>query len=347
MRILTMKIHTAIFRFSIIACIAITFLFVTYIESKQTGAEFFTLIVLPDTQNYIDSSFGGKPEYFYKQTRWIKDKKDELNIVMVIHEGDIVQSFTQPPFQWEIADTVFQTIDNEVPYILCLGNHDIVGENKKLYQGHKKRYTLLNNYFPPSRFMNNPLYNNNFSSDKNTHFQTQGKTDNYFLFFEGGGMNFMVIALEFKPRDKILQWADQVAAQYQDRRCIIVTHGYLDTSNELISMDNYKIKGNSAQQMWDKFVSRHENIFLVLCGHILGEGLLTTTGKNGNVVHQVLADFQNDYIGNGGHGYLRIMKFFPENDRIDVQTYSPVLNNYITSPKSQFSLNYHMKGKKK
>lgn len=335
-----MKIRTTIFRFSIIASIAIAFLFATYTKSKQAGAEFFTLIVLPDTQNYTDSSFGGKPEYFYKQTQWIKDKKDELNIKMVIHEGDIVQSFTNWPSQWKIADSAFKTIDKEVPYILCLGNHDIVCGNEKLNPRRNERYTLLNDYFPPERFINNPLYNKNFSSDKNAHFQEKGKTDNYFLFFEGGGINFMVIALEFKPRDVILQWADQVAAQYPDRRCIMVTHGYLDTSNKLITMDNYKLKGNSAQQIWEKFVSQHENIFLVLCGHVLGEGLLTTAGKNGNVVHQILADFQNDYIGYGGHGYLCIMKFFPQDDKIDVQTYSPVLNNYITSPKSQFSLKY-------
>ncbi len=332
-------------RTAVLYCAAGFALFLCCSMSAEKTDDFFTLIVLPDTQNYTDSSYGGKPDYFYEQTRWIRENKDELNIVMVAHAGDIIQSSGMSRPEWEIADKAFKTIDDAVPYILCPGNHDIRITAKTNTAENDARLTRLNDYFPPSRFTENPLYDANFGPDKNRHFREEGSSENYYLFFEGGGMKFLIIALEFKPRDEVLRWADEVAAEYPDRRCIIITHGYLDASGNRISMDNYKLTGNSGEEMWNKVISRYENIFLVLCGHVLGEATLSSTGTSGNIVHQVLADYQNDYIGNGGYGYLRIMKFFPDEDRIDVETYSPVLNEYVTSPKSSFSLDYHMTGK--
>jgi len=35
-------------------------------------------MVMPDTQNYTDSSFGGSPAYFYGQTKWIRENKEKL-----------------------------------------------------------------------------------------------------------------------------------------------------------------------------------------------------------------------------------------------------------------------------
>ena len=86
--------------------------------------ESFTLIVLPDTQMYTDTPYAqkwerenGKPlpesgdfrEHLFGQTRWIKENKDELNIMMVLHEGDIVQVPYQKK-QWAIVDTAFKII---------------------------------------------------------------------------------------------------------------------------------------------------------------------------------------------------------------------------------------------
>jgi hypothetical protein len=74
-----------------------------------------------------------------------------------------------------------------------------------------------------------------------------------------------------------------------------------------------------------------------------GEGLLTSIGEKGNKVHQILANYQ--FEDNGGEGYLRIMTFIPESDKIEVQTYSPDLQKYMTTSMSQFSLQYGMKRK--
>ena len=295
----------------------------------------FSIVVLPDTQNYTDSSFGGAPKYFHDQTNWIRVNKDKLNIVMVAHVGDIVQD-PESRAQWKVADRAMKTIDDEVPYILCLGNHDIA-DDQSAKDG--ARNTLLNDYFPPSRFTDNPLYTENFEADKRAHFMEPGRLDNYYLCFTGGGGKFLIIALEFKPRDKALTWANKVATAHPDHRCIVLTHGYLDAAAKL-NMGRYALKGNSAREIRDKFVGRNGNVFLVLCGHILGESVLTSRGPSGNKVHQILANYQNDYVGNGGRGYLRIMTFFPDEKKIDVRTYSPSLGTFLIRPKSRFSLEY-------
>jgi hypothetical protein len=76
---------------------------------------------------------------------------------------------------------------------------------------------------------------------------------------------------------------------------------------------------------------------MVLCGHTEPNTRLTSKGIKGNRVHQLLSDFQYE---KGGQGYLRIMKFIPEESRIDVSTYSPVLNKSKNDPKNKFSLEF-------
>jgi len=301
----------------------------------QGRGNYFSVVVLPDTQNYTDSSFGGHPKYFYDQTQWIKVNKRRFNIVMVAHVGDIVQNPGEFE-EWKIADRAFKTIDKEVPYILCLGNHDIAEDQST---DAKARDTLLNAYFPPYRFTNNPVYCNSFGSNPQTHFMEPGKSDNYYLYFKGGDMRFLIIALEFKPRDETLKWANQVIETHPDHRCVVLTHGYLST-NGTRGVGGYALPGNRSPEVWEKFVSQHKNIFLVLCGHALGEAVLTSTGKAENRVQQILTDYQNDYIGHGGHGYLRIMTFYPKTKEIQNRTYSPSLDTTLTRPKSQFTLTY-------
>jgi hypothetical protein len=59
---------------------------------------------------------------------------------------------------------------------------------------------------------------------------TQNDTDSSFGGSpEGGGTQFLIIALEFKPRGETLRWAGQVIEANPDRRCMILTHAYLNS----------------------------------------------------------------------------------------------------------------------
>jgi hypothetical protein len=310
--------------------------------------EQFTLVVLPDSQCYADTRIGFAArhwkngdlrKYLLGQMQWIKENKNKLNIVMVAHVGDIVQADHEE--EWKIADKAFKTIDNVVPYILCLGNHDFGYEENpegpsRFRFAANRGAANYNNYFGPSRFEGKPWYGGHFGEGN----------ENYYCLFEAGGAKFLIISLEFNPRDEVLAWANEVVGQHPDRQCIVLTHSYLNSKNERLIKDPYcRIEGNAGEAVWEKFVSRHENIFLLLCGHMGGEGQLTSIGQKGNKVHQILANYQ--YTNDGGEGYLRVITFIPEEDTIKTQTYSPVLNKYNTTVKSQFSLEHRMKGKAK
>jgi hypothetical protein len=320
------------------------------------GSEFFTLIVLPDTQGYADirhketqkhwPGIGDQRSCFFAQTEWIKKNRQKLNIVMVAHVGDITQ--TEHDEEWKIADAAFKTIDKHVPYIVCSGNHDMGYSSRRRKTSHS-RESHFSAYFKPSRFTKNPLYDSHFGSNRHHHFREAGKIENYYLFLETAGMKFLILTVEFKPRDEILAWANKVVAQHSDYRTIVVTHGYLTkTKGQRTGVDSYLVKGNSGKSIWEKFISHHKNIFLVLSGHAQ-ENLLTSKGKNGNTVHQVQADYwywDNPEI-KAGSGFLRIMTFRPDKNTIDVETYSPVLDRFLTRRKSNFSLDYPMQDKKK
>ena len=301
----------------------------------------FTLVVLPDTQCYADTRIkyaaghwgnGDLRANFYAQTQWVKDNKDKLNIAMVTHVGDIVQ--TNYPEEWAIADKAFKTLDGAVPYTLCLGNHDMGvlpdPQDPNKFHTATSRKTLLNDYFPPARFENQPWYGGHLGEGN----------DNYYCLFKGAGMDFLVLSLEFTPRDATLDWANDVMRRHPNHRTIVNTHEYLTPDSIRSDKTKYPVKGNHGEAVWAKFVSRHKNIFLVVCGHYCREGRLTSTGANGNQVHQLLSDYQD--MHNGGDGYLRTMTFMPDQNRIDVKTYSPVLDAYLTGPTSQFSIEHAM-----
>ncbi len=329
----------------------------TPLNRESVGeAASFTLIVLPDTQGYADvrhketqkhwPGIGDQRSCFLTQTKWIKKTKEKLNIVMAVHVGDITQ--TEHVEEWQIADTAFKTIDHHVPYVLCSGNHDM-GYSTTNRKTSQSRNSHFSSYFPPSRFTANPLYDPLFGREKEQHFLEKGKIENYYVFLRAGGMNFLILTLEFKPRDETLAWANRVVAKHPDHRTIVVTHSYLTSrKGQRSAGDDYSVIGNPGESIWEEFVSRHENIFLVLSGHAM-ENLLTSKGRNGTRVHQVQADYWYWDIPEikAGSAYLRIMTFRPDGDVIDVQTYSPVLDKFLTRPQSQFSLDYLMHGKRK
>ena len=60
----------------------------------------------------------------------------------------------------------------------------------------------------------------------------------------------------------------------------------------------------------------------------------------GNIIHQLLADYQDE--ANGGNGWLRILRFSPLDDKIYVSTYSPYLDSYKTDAENQFVLDFDM-----
>lgn len=292
----------------------------------EAAAESFTIVVLPDTQLYSLNY----PQTFIRQTEWIKEQKDALDIACVIHVGDITHRNSEA--EWKVAYGAMRILDNVVPYFMVMGNHDLgpggTAENRNS--------DLFNKYFGPQHFDGKPCYGGHYGEGN----------ENAYYFLQAGGMEFLIVCLEFGPRDEVLQWANEIVEMHKHLRTIVVTHCYTYSDNTRVGDGDdwnphiYGVNGNDGDEVWDKFVKKHENIFLVLSGHILHDGLgrLASTGDHGNQVHQVLANYQMKE--NGGNGWLRIMRFRPTQNKIEFSTYSPVLDKFAEDDQNKFEVDY-------
>jgi len=164
--------------------------------------------------------------------------------------------------------------------------------------------------------------------------------------------NYIVIVLEFAARDSALAWADGILKANQDKDAIIVTHMFTYSDNTRISGCDLNSAGsfgvgqdNNGEDMWWKLVRKYPNIHLVLSGHVVqgdGTGRRMDLGLNGNLVNQILSDYQSDPLGGGG--YLRIMRISPSLNRVSVTSYSPYLDSFMTDDHNQFTVPYHNPG---
>jgi hypothetical protein len=269
----------------------------------------FTVIVLPDTQNYSQNY----PSIFTAQTQWIIDNEGALNIAFVAHVGDVVNTCTGST-EYSNADAAMDLLDGgAVYYGVSPGNHDQQGS------GTCMGTSLYPAYFGTSRFSSKSYFG--------------GSLDNYnnYFFFSAGGMDFIILFLQYAPDTNVLNWADARLKAYPTRRGIVVSHSILNPGNPAAWTDG----GALFNALGD-----NPNLFLMLCGHMHGEGRRTDTGTNGNTVYSLLADYQSDT--NGGNGWLRILEFDLSTDQINVKTYSPYTDAYRTGDSSRFTLSYNM-----
>jgi hypothetical protein len=156
------------------------------------------------------------------------------------------------------------------------------------------------------------------------HFIPHDSYDNSYHFFTQGELEFMIVSLEVGPTDDMLAWADSLIANNSPKRVIVMTHSYMQAQDKRDYPGGFGYlpagSGNTGEEIWEKLVKKHENIFLVLSGHVANvdshKGLLTSRGAKGNLVYQQLN-------GDGHDGWLRILQFVPDENKIYVSSYSP------------------------
>ncbi len=314
--------------------IAAVFCLVT-LSCADPKDETITLVLLPDTQMYSESY----PEIFRSQTEWIVQNAD--SITFVLHQGDITNRNTDE--QWEVAADAMQVLDGKVPYAVCIGNHDIGTDGS----ADVRNTARFNNWFPLEKYSTSPNFGGAFEP---------GKMDNTWHTFGAGGLDWLVLSLEFGPRNKVLDWAAEVIQEHPNHKVIINTHAYMYSDETRMSAerghywlpqsygvgkDTLADAVNNGEEMWDKLVSRHANIVFVFSGHVLNDGVgtLVSEGVHGNQVYQLLANYQSGVEGseNGGNGFLRIVKIHPRKKTVSVKTYSPYLDVYKIEAHQQFS----------
>jgi len=281
----------------------------------------FTVVLLPDTQNYSEKY----PDTYLTQTRWIKSRAKPDNVKFVIHLGDIVQT-ARIEKEWRVADRAHAILDGVVPYSVVPGNHDMDSKNRRLTRG----TSLYDKYFPPSRFEKHSWYGGHMG---------ESNASNYCLF-EAGGMKFMVLSLAFAPSDPMLAWAGGVIHAHKDCRVIVATHFYMRPEGRGTDPRPYGLDGCNGEDLWKKFVQKYDNIFMVVSGHVLGVNHQTSINRAGRKVHEILCDYQG--LPNGGDGWLLTLRFVPRQNKIHAEAYSPLLDKHNVAPMHTYTLDYDM-----
>lgn len=313
---------------------------------------------MPDPQFYTEHP---SHDLYATQARWIRDNKTAKNIKHVIWLGDLTNN--NEPAQWTNADGAYDILDAAaVPFAVVPGNHDYQTDRTDRWVGACLRdLTRFNGTVGPQRFTGKSWYGGNMG-------ETTTNNENNYTFFSSGGLNFLVVGLEYAPRKETITWANTLIGQYPNHRVIIFTHMYLSNNGAYAggSGSATGTVGAEGPDLFEECASRHSNVFMVVCGHVTESKVNTKFGVNGNTVYEMLVDYQGELLKGDpnlydlGNGWLRILQFDPANNKINASTLTPVEGStsifaggttkfyngtYNSSPTSidhLFSLNYDM-----
>ncbi|MCF7560451.1 metallophosphoesterase [Sabulilitoribacter multivorans] len=316
----------------IFKAIATLFCMVNSTVNSQNSFEF---VVLPDSQTLVEEF----PEVYKSQMEWIVNQKDRFSFVL--HVGDITQNNSEE--EWEVAKSGLSLLNQKVPYNLALGNHDMGSQPGKFAD--TRNTVLANTYFPINQYIKNS--NSIATFPENT-------IDNSCAEYNLAGTNWLVFSLEFGPRNKTIDWANNIIEKYPEHRIIVNTHSYMYNDNTLQDGDDWYLPQkygvgkaigedavNDGGQLWEKFIKKNKNIRMVFSGHILGSGVGQLVSQNdyGLKVYQMLANYQKNVKGveRGDSGYLRLIKVNKNDKTISVKTYSPWLKTFKTEPEHEFT----------
>lgn len=292
----------------------------------------FSIAVIPDSQYYLaQAQLGGTFDMFKAQIDWIKQNQVKKNIAYVAHLGDITEHGDNPVTarsEWYLAQKALYGLENPVsiPYGLAVGNHDEF-PNQYPVSGTTHFY---NKYFGVPHFEGRPYYGGHYGNNNNNHYD----------LFSAGGVNFIVVFLEFDGHNEeqkdVYNWANEILRKYADRKAIVVSHSIL-FYNPVKGSNTPEAPFNAEGKTIYQSLKENPNLFMMICGHVgdNGEGYREDTW-NGHTVRTFLSDYQSR--PNGGHGMMRLYTFSVKSNTISVKTFSPYTNEEETDADSQFSV---------
>ena len=264
----------------------------------------FTFAVESDTQYYnedydgnTDQSNDGQYQHQMNIHNWLLGNRQRMNIQYLFHDGDIIDD--EPNIQeWEQADAAYKKLDvAKFPYGVLAGNHDVGHLN-----GDYSNYTQ---YFGENRYLSNPWYGGSYKNNRG-----------HYDLISVDGIDFIMLYMGWGIGDEEIQWMNDVLAQYPERKAILNFHEYLLASGGL---------GEEPQRIYDEVVSKNENVCMVLSGHYHNAKtrIDTFTNADGSTrkVYNMLFDYQG--LMEGGAGYIRLMHFDVEGQRMIVRTFTP------------------------
>ncbi|MBR5449361.1 MAG: hypothetical protein IKV43_05155, partial [Clostridia bacterium] len=299
----------------------------------------FSLAIVGDTQILVEQDANSRADedpsndtnYTASIYNWIVANAEAKKMQYVLGLGDITQYDTDA--EWEVAKAAITKMNGVVPYTLVKGAapHDGASQFDKYFAGETAFTSTIDGYY------------------------AEGSVLNTYSTFTVGEVDYLILALDFAATDPVLEWAGSVISsdEYKNHRVIITTHCYLwrdgkpvDQSvpttalpdkPEYTSDDKY----NNGDEMWDKFVSKYENIHMILSGHFESNDIIASqrVGDHGNVVTQMMINPQGfDYKSKYETGMVAMLYFSADGNDVSVEYISTYRNQfYKTSNQFDFS----------
>ncbi len=180
-----------------------------------------------------------------------------------------------------------------------------------------------------------------YFKDKNWYISSFNDGANSAQIFEAGGYKFLHLGFEMQAGDGVLNWAQSVIDANPGLPTIMSTHDFLSSEGErqVRSIADFaRIDPryhNGPEEIWQKFISKNDQIFMVLSGHNHAQATRNDKNDAGHDVHQLLSDYQDrgqsaDHAKPRkspfliGDGWLRLMEFDMSSKipTVTIKTYS-------------------------
>ncbi len=185
-----------------------------------------------------------------------------------------------------------------MPYGVVEGNHD---RGSDLYE----------KYFGADRFSESPVYGESHEDNRQ-----------HYDLVDVGGKQVMMLYLTWDMTEEDVAWAKKKLAEHPEVPAIVSVHAYLNTDGSY---------GEQGEEIFNRIVKPHDNVKAVLGGHYHGVAHNVKDLGGGRQVTEILADYQS--ADEGGLGYMRLLQFDTDADKMIVDTYSPSQDdsNYFDS----------------
>ncbi len=273
-------------------------------EAEPVGDYAYSFAIIGDTQTVSYSS----PDKLCDIYDWIVANKESQNIQYVMHMGDYTEKDADS--EWSNNLTQISKLDGVVPYSLVRGNHDSTAKFNATF--------------------NTEAYKSSFDG------QYDDKLENTYRKIRIGKIKYLIFTLDIGAGDKVLDWASDIIEAHPDYNVIITTHIYLYSdgtthdANDTYPATKYGGE-NNGEDIWQKLVSKHDNIVLAACGHISSDTVQTTqvVGDKGNVVTHMMVDPQSIDKDQGSCGMVAMLYFSEDGKDVTVRYYSTIRDQYF------------------
>ncbi len=304
-----------------------------FLYDKDGNEDYYSMVIVPDIQNLSTAAY---EKEWLKTAGWIADNVERENIVHVIGLGD--SSWQATAREYERARLGWDLFTDKVSWNNVPGNHDYPWDREYRYSA------VYANAFG-EEYLNSTaskgVYQGYFEDPYG-----RSTVENSYYCFGVNGVRWMVLQLEFAPRQHVMDWANERLEEYADHNVIVVTHGYLNGDGTrcncwqaFMEYDEEEggYMGSTTTVMWDKMIRNNDNVKMVLCGHNRNaEGSIAIRQDEndaGHLVPQIMInaqaldvgdDISPSYFEGRPMGMLGILRFSADGTQAALQYYSPL-----------------------